>query len=303
MPPPEGALRGIRRALPLSRDRGPAEGDRRHARRHGVGPADGPAHLRRCRLRQDRGGAARRLRRRDVGHAGRGGGADDLAGAPAFPHLQRALRRLAGARRAALAPGQRARRGRDQEGRRRGPHRYRRRHACAARQDRITLPASGPARRRRGAAFRRGAEGAAEAAEGQCPCADADRDADPAHAAAGACRRARDERHRHAAGRPPGGAHLRHARTIPWWCARRSCASIIAAGRCFYVAPRISDLADVREDLQEHGARDQGRRGARQDGAERARRRHERLRRGQLRSAALHQHHRIRPRHSDAPTR
>ena len=29
--PPEGHLRGIRRALPLSRDRGPAERDRRHA--------------------------------------------------------------------------------------------------------------------------------------------------------------------------------------------------------------------------------------------------------------------------------
>ena len=46
---------------------------------------------------------------------------------------------------------------------------------------------------------------------GRCPCADADRDADPAHAAAGAVRRARDEPHRHAAGRPPRGAHLRDA--------------------------------------------------------------------------------------------
>ncbi len=40
------------------------------------GPADGPAGLRRCRLRQDRSGAARRLCRRHGGRAGGGGGAD-----------------------------------------------------------------------------------------------------------------------------------------------------------------------------------------------------------------------------------
>ena len=51
-----GDLRGIRRALPLSRDRGPAQRDRRHAHRHGFGQADGSADLRRCRVRQDRGG-------------------------------------------------------------------------------------------------------------------------------------------------------------------------------------------------------------------------------------------------------
>ena len=48
------------------------------------GPADGPARLRRCRLRQDRGGAARGLRDRDDRQAGRGRGADDAAGAPAL---------------------------------------------------------------------------------------------------------------------------------------------------------------------------------------------------------------------------
>ena len=58
-----GDLRGIRRPLPLSRDRRPAARDRGHAGRHGLGQADGPADLRRCRLRQDRGGVARRLHR------------------------------------------------------------------------------------------------------------------------------------------------------------------------------------------------------------------------------------------------
>ena len=56
--------------------------------------------------------------------AGRGDRADDAAGAPAFPQLQRALRRAAGARRAAVAAGRRqggeagqgrARRGQDRD--------------------------------------------------------------------------------------------------------------------------------------------------------------------------------------------
>ena len=72
---------------------------------HGRRPADGSADLRRCRLRQDRSGAARRLRRRDVGHSGRRRGADDAARAPAFPHLLGALRRAADQGRAALADG------------------------------------------------------------------------------------------------------------------------------------------------------------------------------------------------------
>ena len=84
-----------------------------------VGQADGPADLRRCRLRQDRGRVARRLRRRDVGRAGRGGGADHAAGAAALPHLLRALRRPAGEDGAALAHG-------DGEGGGRGPARHRR---------------------------------------------------------------------------------------------------------------------------------------------------------------------------------
>ena len=84
---------------------------------------------------------------------------------------------------------------------------------------------------RRGAAFRRAAQGAAEAAPRGRACADADRDAHSAHAAAGALRRARDVAHRHAAGRPAGGAHLRHAVRPRHYCARRCCASGIAAAR------------------------------------------------------------------------
>ena len=111
-----------------------------------------------------------------------------------------------------------------------GPDRHRHRHPCAAGQGR-PVQGSGPGHRRRGAAFRRRAQGAAEAAARRGPRADHDRDADPAHAAHGAGRDEGPVDHRDAAGRPAGGAHLRACRPIRWCCARRSCASTIAAGR------------------------------------------------------------------------
>ena len=106
------ALRRILRRLPLRGDRRPAGRHRRRARRSRLRPADGPADLRRRRLRQDRGGAARRLRRGDERQAGRGRGADHAAGAPAYQDLLRAAARLSGQHRAGLAPGQRGRTGR-----------------------------------------------------------------------------------------------------------------------------------------------------------------------------------------------
>jgi transcription-repair coupling factor (superfamily II helicase) len=59
--------RGLRRRLRLRGDARPGRRHRRGGRRHEVRQADGPPGLRRRRLRQDRGGAARRLRRRDDG--------------------------------------------------------------------------------------------------------------------------------------------------------------------------------------------------------------------------------------------
>ncbi len=67
------------------------------------------------------------------------------------------------------------------------------RHPCAARQGH-RVRRSRPADRRRGAAFRRAAQGAAEAAPRGRACPDADRDADPAHACSSrspACARCR----------------------------------------------------------------------------------------------------------------
>ena len=112
--------------------------------------------------------------------------------------------------RPALAHGPGRRAARDQEGARRRQRRHRRRHPRGARQDR---PVQGPRPRRdrRGAAFRRRPQGAAEGAALRGACADAVGDADPAHAATGDDRRARSLDHRDAAGRPARGAHLRLA--------------------------------------------------------------------------------------------
>ena len=104
-----GRLGRVLRPLPVRRNRGPVARHRRRAGGPGVRPADGPADLRRCRLRQDRGGVARRVRRRDVGGAGRRGGADHAAGAPAFPHVLGTLRRAAGEGGAAFPHGDRRR--------------------------------------------------------------------------------------------------------------------------------------------------------------------------------------------------
>ena len=170
-----------------------------------------------------------------------------------YQDLHRALPRLAGARsrrprgwspRKELARGQEGPRRRHDRHRRSAPTR------CSARaikfKDLGLLIVDeeqhfGVAHKERlKAAARRGAR------------ADADRDADPAHAAAGADRRARAVAHRHAAGRPAGGAHLRLAVRPADRSARRCCASAIAAARllCRARASRISP--SVKDFLDKH---------------------------------------------------
>src|SRR3546814_5699757 len=56
--------------------------------------------------------------------------------------------------------------------------------------------------------MRRHPQGTAEGAEGRCPCADADGDADPAHAADGDVGPARTVGHPDPADRSVGGPHL-----------------------------------------------------------------------------------------------
>ena len=80
----------VRGHVPLPGDRRPARGDRARQGRHGVRAADGPPHLRRRRLRQDRGRAARRVQ----GGRGRQAGArarpDDDPRPAALRHVLRA---------------------------------------------------------------------------------------------------------------------------------------------------------------------------------------------------------------------
>ena len=88
-----------------------------------------------------------------------------------------------------------------------GRHRYRHRHPCSARQGH-RVRRSRAADRRRGAAFRRAAQRAPEAAPRGRARADADRHADSPHAAIGAVGGARDVADLHPAGRPARRAHL-----------------------------------------------------------------------------------------------
>ena len=128
--------------------------------------------------------------------------------------------------------------------------RHRHRHPCGARQE-DRLQESRPRRHRRGAAFRRRPQGTAQGDARRGPCADAVRDADPAHPATGADRRARTVDHRHAAGRPPRRAHLRHAlrRSHP---ARGLLRERFRGGQSFFVCPRLEDLDDVAAWLRQN---------------------------------------------------
>ena len=134
--------------------------------------------------------------------------------------------------------------------------------------------------------------------QGRRPCADAVGDADPAHAAAGADRRARAVADHHAADRPAGGPHLHLA-------LRRAGRARGAAARALSRRPELLRLpADQRSRRaarlpRRDRAGGEGRGRPRPDAADRARGHHERLLRRRLRRAALDLDRRIRPRHPD----
>ncbi len=176
--------------------------------------ADGPRRLRRRRLRQDRSRVARGVRRGDGRQAGRGARADDAARAAALPEFPRPLRRLAGARRRAVALQVEKGNRRGAEETRRRPDRRGDRHAQAA-AVRREVQGSRPRHRRRGTALRRAPEGAAEEAARRSRPAHADRDADSAHAQHGDGGPARPFDHRDAAGASARRARHSSACTIP----------------------------------------------------------------------------------------
>ncbi len=95
-----------RALLPLPRDGRPARGDRGGEGGPGVGAPDGPVDLRRRRLRQDRGGAARRPQGRLGRQAGDDAGSDHDPRPAAPRHLPRAPGGLPDRGRDGLAPSQ-----------------------------------------------------------------------------------------------------------------------------------------------------------------------------------------------------
>ena len=96
------AARG-RGGVPIRGDARPGPRHRGGQGRHGAAGPDGPAGVRRRRLRQDRGRGACRVQGRAGRQAGRGAGAHDAARQPARPDVPRALRQLPGAGRGAVA--------------------------------------------------------------------------------------------------------------------------------------------------------------------------------------------------------
>ena len=198
----------VRGEVPLHRDRRPARGDRGRQDRHGALDADGPPDLRRRRLRQDRGRAARRVQGRRRRQAGARPRADDDPRPAALRQLRRAAEGLPLHRRPRLAlpHAQGAEGGRRglQQGQRRHPDRHpppaRPRHARQG--HRVD-------HRRRGAALRRQAEGAAAPAQAEGRRDRDERHADPAHAADVDGGHPRHLGHRDAARGPAPGQDLR----------------------------------------------------------------------------------------------
>ena len=94
---------GVRGRVPVHRDPRPARRDRVRQGRHGGAAADGPADLRRRRLRQDRGGAAGGVQGGPGRQAGDAAGADHDPRPAALRHLLRAAEGLPGDDRARLA--------------------------------------------------------------------------------------------------------------------------------------------------------------------------------------------------------
>ena len=211
---------------------------------------DGPARLRRRRLRQDRGRGARGVRRRRQRAAGARALPDDDPRRAALEHLPRALPRLPGARRDGL-PLPQARGGEGgADGVRRREGRGARRHAPDPLAGRDP-EAARPRHRRRGAALRRRAEGAPAraAARGRRPRAL--RDADPADAPHVALRAPRHLDHRDAARGPapdPDDRRRVRRRADP---AARSSASTRASGQSFYLHNRVETIDEAAEKLQQ----------------------------------------------------
>ncbi len=103
--PPTGTYDEFVARFPYEETRRSGGEHRSGAGRSRFRQADGPARLRRRRLRQDGSRHSRRVRCGDERPASRGRGADDVACAAAFPHFQPALPGSAGQNSAGVAHG------------------------------------------------------------------------------------------------------------------------------------------------------------------------------------------------------
>ena len=157
------------------------------------------------------------------------------------------------------------------------------------------VPEPRPSRRRRGAALRRGAEGAAEAAEKTRRRAVHVRDADPAHAAPLARRRARPVGHRDAAQGPPGDRDA--DRPLQPRGDARGHRVRARARRPGLLRPQPRGVDRPAEQLREELCPGCGSRSATGRWARTSSSRHARFFTARLRRAARHHHHRERDRH------
>ncbi len=253
--PPAGRRRlpRLRGHVPLRRDGRPGARHRRgEPRPRAPTAADGPARLRRRRLRQDRGRAARRVPRGDGGQAGGAPLPDDRARPAALPHLRGAHGRLPGDHPLRCRASRRKKeqdetlarpQGRARSTSSSGTHRL-------LSKD-VHFKDLGPPGRRRGAALRRRPQGAHQAAARAGRRADADGDAHPAHAADGrrpGCATSRSSRRRPSTGAPCAPSSRAGTTRSS---ARRSQRELARGGQVFYVYNRIDKLYEKAQRLQE----------------------------------------------------
>ena len=208
-------LRGVRQRLSASR-RPLDQNAAIHAviAGHDLAAADGPAGLRRRRLRQDRGGAARRVHRGARAASRWRSWCRRRCSPSSTSRPSPTASEVAGEDRAscrASAPAKEV--DGDAQGPGRRQRRHRRRHPQAAQQADVKFKNLGLRHHRRGAPLRRAPQGGDEGAARRGGRAHAHRDADPAHAGHGARGPARLLGHRHRAAAAPGDQDLRSQRS------------------------------------------------------------------------------------------
>ena len=240
----ERLARAARGRVPVSRDRRPADRDRRGQGGPRVAAPDGPPRLRRRRLRQDRGRDARRLHGRHRRQAGRG--ARRRRRCSPQQHcstFRERFARLPGPRRDAVAlPHARPRQKQVvAEARRRARSTSSSARTACCRATSVPRISACSSSTRSSASASRTRSGCKQLRP-EVDVLDADRDADPAHAAHVARRPARHLDHRDAAGGSPADPHLRRRVRRATSSARRSSASCARGGQVFFVHNRVETI-------------------------------------------------------------